>query len=1170
MLLAPPGVSGVRNLRGPFRFSGGLFICLLAVLLSACQQQINFPAPTITKLDPNTMPAGSPSFPLTVTGSNLTPSSIVTFNNTSLPLFEFQSTSSITVQVPAALVQNPGKVAVTVFTPQPGGGISQPLTFTIVAGPNPIPQITSLSPSGVFTGSGSFTLSITGSNFVSQSAVNVNGSARQTVFVNATSLQVSILASDVSNAGTLQVVVVNPPPGGGTSNAFPVNVRNPVPGIASLSPTAILVGAAGTALTLSGSGYVPNSVVMINGTPRTTTFGNAGQVQAALTTADVSAAGVDQVQVVNPAPGGGTSNILTFAVNPSDSVGLPVLVDLAPDGTQASNAICGTVSACSDGTPTLATAGPSVSQTGELVAFASNSTNLVTNPANNGLSEIFLRDTCLSSTGALGGASSCVPRNFLVSLAPTGIAADGPSAEPSLDSIGAHVAYTSTASNLVNSVPVAGGTRQIYLQPTCVTSAGTVTTCSSTTPNSGAATLVSISADGQSSGNADSYNPAISPDGQYVSFVSQATNLVSPAINAVTPQVYIYGACNASQATGAGATVTLSGHASATTTADISGNYTFSGLANGSYTVTPSNAGYTFSPASQSVPVNGANISGINFTGTTVPAIYSIAGSITPASDGAGATVTLSGSANVTTTADAFGNFVFNGVFNGTYSVTPSKTGFSFGPSNQSVSVNGANVTGINFTASTQAFNLSGTVSPAAGGVNAILALSGAAIGTTIADSSGNYSFTGLANGSYTITPSNAGYSFSPVSRFANISGADITKLDFTATALTTSYTISGTISAPPSSACTQTAHLVSSPDGGTPGNGPSSQPSISSQGSYVAFTSSATNLGSSAPNPAGAQEVFVQTTCITGASGCTKSVTLVSTPDGTTPADGSSSEPSISSDGRFIAFASTATNLGVASGGIQQIYVRDTCVGVPEATPPTCTPATYLVSTADGTTPANASAEHPSINQQCTVTATGTSVCAPGQFIAFATKATNLGANVQNGVENIFSRNTCEGLPSTASCIANTFLASQPAGASPPPANGDSIVPALSGDGRMVSFISSASNLVARDSNGLPDIFLAGTLTSYNLALTLQGNASGSVTDGLGKISCTLTTGTQSGTCAASYISGLSVTLTATAASGSTFKGWGGGVTATQCPATTNTCTVTITGDIAVTASFQ
>jgi hypothetical protein len=65
---------------------------------------------------------------------------------------------------------------------------------------------------------------------------------------------------------------------------------------------------------------------------------------------------------------------------------------------------------------------------------------------------------------------------------------------------------------------------------------------------------------------------------------------------------------------GGGATVTLSGAASATTTAASSGAYSFTGLANGTYTVTPSHSGYTFSPTSQTATVSGANVTGVNFT----------------------------------------------------------------------------------------------------------------------------------------------------------------------------------------------------------------------------------------------------------------------------------------------------------------------------------------------------------------------------------------------------------------------------------------------------------------------------------------------------------------------------------------------------------------------------
>lgn len=66
-----------------------------------------------------------------------------------------------------------------------------------------------------------------------------------------------------------------------------------------------------------------------------------------------------------------------------------------------------------------------------------------------------------------------------------------------------------------------------------------------------------------------------------------------------------------------GVTVTLSGAASQTSTSNSSGTYTYSGLANGSYTVTPALTGYTFTPASQAVTLNGASQSAVNFTAQT-------------------------------------------------------------------------------------------------------------------------------------------------------------------------------------------------------------------------------------------------------------------------------------------------------------------------------------------------------------------------------------------------------------------------------------------------------------------------------------------------------------------------------------------------------------------------
>src|SRR5207249_2725535 len=121
------------------------------------------------------------------------------------------------------------------------------------------------------------------------------------------------------------------------------------------------------------------------------------------------------------------------------------------------------------------------------------------------------------------------------------------------------------------------------------------------------------------------------------------------------------------------------------------------------YTLTPSHTSYTFSPSSLNVTVSGANVTtGLNFNATaTVNPTYSISGTVSPTGGGSGATLTLSGAATGTTIADSAGNYTFSGLVNGGYAVTPTHTGYTFSPTSQSATINGANVPGINFIAAT-------------------------------------------------------------------------------------------------------------------------------------------------------------------------------------------------------------------------------------------------------------------------------------------------------------------------------------------------------------------------------------------------------------------------------------------------------------------------------------
>jgi len=191
---------------------------------------------------------------------------------------------------------------------------------------NPVPSVSSISPSNAIAGGAAFTLTVNGTNFVSASVVQVNGSSRTTTFVSATQLTASVPASDIAAAGTLSVTVVNPAPGGGTSAASTFTVNNPVPAISSLSPNNATAGGAAFTLTVNGTNFVSGTTVKVNGSSRTTTFVSATQVTASIPASDIASAGALSVTVVNPAPGGGTSAASSFTVNSA----APVISSLSP------------------------------------------------------------------------------------------------------------------------------------------------------------------------------------------------------------------------------------------------------------------------------------------------------------------------------------------------------------------------------------------------------------------------------------------------------------------------------------------------------------------------------------------------------------------------------------------------------------------------------------------------------------------------------------------------------------------------------------------------------------------------------------------------------------------------------------------------------------------------
>ncbi len=290
-----------------------------------------------------------------------------------------------------------------------------------------------------------------------------------------------------------------------------------------------------------------------------------------------------------------------------------------------------------------------------------------------------------------------------------------------------------------------------------------------------------------------------------------------------------------------------------------------------------------------------------------------------------------------------------------------------------------------------------------------------------------------------------------------------------------------------------RTTERVSLSSAGEQGNGDSYGPAISADGRYVAFTSAASNLTPGDGN--GELDVFVR-------DRVAHTTVLASVGPHGTLGDGPSIAPSISGDGRLVAFESDADNLVPSDGnGTGDVFVHDVVAGatrllsVGGADQQTESPSFGAAISADGSSVAFESfssrlvpddtndaldvfvADLPSGNISRVSVATdgaqgddrsySPSISADGRMVAFASFADNLAPGDTNGLLDVFVRRRDQ--PTT------TRLSVGPGGVE---GNGLSFAPVVSADGAMVVFSSEASNLVPDDTNGLRDVFLASTAT--------------------------------------------------------------------------------------------
>jgi len=496
-------------------------------------------APTISSLSPMSTTAGGASFTLTVNGSNFISGAKVTWSNSGNPgsnvgPVTLVSSSQLTIAVSSADIAIPCTVQITVST---SGGTSNTTTFVIDPGPAGGAQLVSPGAGGAKPNGGSTEpmLSFNG-RFVVFASEGTNYISGGTRFGQAYARD-TCLGADNCTPSTL---VVSAKTGGSPSSPTEGN------SLGGASPSVTLQGyLPPNSLPTAGRyfGFLSTATNLV--TPATnwaqayfrdTCFLGSAITGCTPTTKLVSTtqSGIepngpasDFVLASNTCHGAFLSrgtDLLSGVTAPNEIY----LTICSVNGSTVSFTTSALVSASSSGVPgDQGGEQPAISADGRFVAFVSSSTNLTSTP-NGGFLQIYLRDTCLSAP------NGCAPSTTIVSVDSSGNALGGGSKFPAISDDGRFVVFFTELS-----LPVSGLMGVVYRRDTCNSSSGPVPGCVPFT------TTISVAADGSAAnGNSSSSHHAISGDGRFVAFSSDATNLIAGGNPA--GQEFVRDTCNSS------------------------------------------------------------------------------------------------------------------------------------------------------------------------------------------------------------------------------------------------------------------------------------------------------------------------------------------------------------------------------------------------------------------------------------------------------------------------------------------------------------------------------------------------------------------------------------------------------------------------------------------------
>ena len=629
---------------------------------------------------------------------------------------------------------------------------------------------------------------------------------------------------------------------------------------------------------------------------------------------------------------------------------------------------------------------PSLNADGTKVAFSSNATNLVAGDSN-GVADVFVRDFTTNTTTRASVASG-------------GAQSNDTSYNPSLSADGTKVAFHSNASTLVTSDT--NNASDIFVRDL------TTNTTTRASVDSGGA-----------QGNSGSFSPSLSADGTKVAFYSNANNLVAGDTNGVfdifvrdlttgtTTRASV--GSNGTQGNDTSYVPSLSADGSKVAFQSFARNLV-AGDANGQQDVFVRNLS-TGNTAIVSVATSPAGAQGNDNSSSTQ---FSFSADGTEVAFESDATNLVAGDTN-----NASDIFVRD-LTTGTTTLV-------------SVNSNGAQ-------------GNSGSFAPSLSADGTKVAFYSSASTLVAGDTNGarDVFVRDLTTGTTTrVSVASDGTQGNSNSLNPSLS-ADGTRVAFESYASTLmAGDTNGTEDIFVRDLTTGTTTRVSVDNGGAQGNGNSIKPSLSADGSKVAFFSDASNLVAGDTN--GRSDVFVRD--------LTANITArASVASGGAQSNGNSLNPSLSADGTRVAFASDASNLVAGDTNARSdIFVRDLTANI-----------TTRASVASGGAQSNSNSFNASLS-------------ADGSKVAFYSFATNLVAGDTNGAEDIFVRDLTAGTTTRASVASDGTQS-----------NSVSIYPSLSADGRKVAFQSYASNLVADDTNNVSDVFVADVASVAVNALSI------------------------------------------------------------------------------------